>query len=180
MNDLPRIKTLEEIGDWNSINIPNKFSDSLTLKLDDTHSDFNQNTINEIVLWKVNRYAKLKSETISLLNKVDNNSKTIDIGFTKEIINLLINEKGIRLPMASTILRFKNPNIYQIIDQRVYRLLYGNELKITDKTEVDTETYLSYLEKLKESCLKYHIPFSKSDRILYEIDQIENKSIKLK
>ena len=33
--------------------------------------------------------------------------------------------KGIDLAMASTILRFRNPNVFQIIDKRAYRAVYG-------------------------------------------------------
>lgn len=43
----------------------------------------------------------------------------------EEILRKLLMTPGIRLPMASTILRFKNPNVYQIIDQRAYRFLTG-------------------------------------------------------
>ena len=46
------------------------FQTELTKKLDGFNSDFDQATINEIVLWKVNRYVSIDTETIELLNKI--------------------------------------------------------------------------------------------------------------
>ena len=87
--------------------------------------------------------------------------------------------------MASTILRFKNPNIYQIIDQRVYRLIYKNkQLTInaypSDKNlNYQIELYIKYLTELKKVCDSLKIPFKESDRILYMADKRVNKGIKL-
>jgi len=36
-----------------------KYQEELTSKLDSYSNDFNQEIINEIVVWKVNRYSKL-------------------------------------------------------------------------------------------------------------------------
>ena len=103
------------------------YQKDLTAKLDKTECLFDQEMINEIILWKVNRYASIDDETLKLLNDIDTNSTTIDIEKTKKILKTLIQKKGIQLPMASTILRFKNKYIYQIIDQRVYRIIYKDE-----------------------------------------------------
>ena len=47
-----------------------KYQDELTTELDSFVGDFDQNLINKIVLWKINRYAKLDEETIKLLNGI--------------------------------------------------------------------------------------------------------------
>jgi hypothetical protein len=158
----------------------------LTEKLDKIASSFDQEIINEIVLWKVNRYAIVDHETLKLLNTIDPKAKKIDIEKTKNILKTLIQKKGIRLPMASTILRFKNKNIYQIIDQRVYRIIYKNK-KLQLKThlnekelECQVELYIQYLCDLKTVCKKLDIPFDKSDRILFMADKRINKNIPLK
>ena len=156
------------------LNLEYNFQPELTEKLDKVKSDFNQELINEIVLWKTNRYAELNNETLNLINKIDRKSEFIDSALTGEILMHLLETKGIRLPMASTILRFKNPRIYQIIDQRVYRMIYGAELKLKTNLNDNIIQYLDYLTELKNVCDLYQIPFSESDRILYEYDKIMN------
>ena len=150
------------------------FQPELTEKLDNFNLDFNQELINEIVLWKINRYVKLSSITLDLINKIDEKSNAVNPGLTGEILLNLLQTKGIRLPMASTILRFKNPNIYQIIDQRVYRMIYGIELKLRTNLNENILQYLEYLTDLRKVCNDFQIPFSESDRILYEYDKQVN------
>ena len=82
--------------------------------------------------------------------------------------------------MASTILRFKNPYIYQIIDQRVYRVIYGVDMPRVTKTEEAIESYLKYLTRLKTVCKKYEIDFCESDRVLYTLDKEINSGVKIK
>tara|TARA_B100001142_G_C14253743_1_gene624263 strand:+ start:391 stop:954 length:564 start_codon:yes stop_codon:yes gene_type:complete len=149
-----------------------------------SNRDFNQNIINEIVLFKVNRYAKLESEHLELLNEINSNDMKLDENLTTSILKELLQLKGIGLPMASTILRFKNPNIYQIIDQRVYRIMYGhtfasNASKTEKKIEEKIKIYIKYLIDLKNECKKYKINFFHSDRILYDLDKVHNKNIKI-
>jgi hypothetical protein len=153
----------------------------LTEKLDKLNTDFNQNIINEIVLWKVNRYAKISKEILLLINHIKSTDTELNLDLTKQIMKALLQCKGVKLAMASTILRFKNPNIYQIIDQRVYRFITGNELKYS-LTNIDKQIglYLDYIIKLKNKCKKHNIDFEQSDRIIYEMDKKYNKNIKIK
>lgn len=158
-----------------------KYQLELTSKLDGLDDDFNQEIINEIVLWKVNRYSFLDDETFSVLNKINKVDLVLDIELTTEILTKLLNTKGIQLAMASTILRFKNPNIYQIIDQRVYRFVYGIEMpKYFSSIEKQIDFYIEYLQKLKQVCIEKGIDFNLSDRIIYELDKLHNKEIKIK
>lgn len=154
-----------------------KYQPELTSKLDWLDSDFNQNIINEIILWKVNRYAEIASETLNFINKIKKSDKIIDLNLTNDILLKLLDkkQKGVRLAMASTILRFKNPSIYQIIDQRVYRFIYGEELKYseTDITQ-QIDIYLRYLTELRNVCNDYNIDFESADRILYSMDKEYN------
>ncbi len=154
----------------------------LTPELDDLEGDFNQDIINEIVLWKVNRYAQIKPETLAHLNRIKKEDEVLDEELTRKILIELLGKahKGIRLAMASTILRFKNPNLYQIIDQRVYRFIYGKELvyKVSD-VDKQIEIYFEYLKKLHEVCEDKNIKFSEADRILYMMDKKHNSKIKL-
>ena len=156
------------------------YQDELTEKLDNHEGDYDQNIINEIVLWKLNRYAKIDDKSLNLLNEIDKNTRELDENLTREILSELLNTKGIKLPMASTILRFKNPYVYQIIDQRAYRYIYGKELKHSTKTDVEIEKYIDYLNKLKEVSKQFDIPFHQADRILYLLDKEENKNHKIR
>jgi len=163
-----------------------RYQETLTKKLDAISSDFDQKTLNEIVLWKVNRYAEFDSDLISMINSIDQTQTELDIDKTKLLLRLLIKTKGVRLPMASTILKFRNPNIYQIIDQRVYRIIYeGMELKIKadpkdEDLEYQIELYLKYLKDLSKVCSDLDIPFTMADRILYMADKRVNKGSNLK
>lgn len=105
-----------------------KYKKELTEKLENIQ-EIDQNVINEIVLWKLNRNTNINFEVFDLITNVKGHSK-LDVEFTSNVISKLLLVDGIRLPMASTILRFANPKIYQIIDQRVYRILYGKKLQI--------------------------------------------------
>lgn len=162
-------------------NVNYKYQLELTSKLDDLDTDFNQEIINEIVLWKVNRYSFLDDEKFSLLNKINKEDLILDVELTTEILTKFLNTKGIQLPMASTILRFKNPNIYQIIDQRVYRFIYGIEMpKYFSSIEKQIDFYIDYLQKLRQVCIEKEIEFGFSDRIIYELDKLHNKKVKIK
>lgn len=162
------------------------YQNDLTVKLDNTLQSFNQDVINEIVLWKVNRYAKIDDNILKLINDIDRTTGEINIQKTKEILKKLLLIKGIQLPMASSILRFRNNNIYQIIDQRVYRIIYerqtlklktySSEKNINEQIDI----YLNYLNDLRKICNKLEIPFCDSDRILYNADKRINKEIPLK
>ena len=158
------------------------YQSGLTAKLDSYSHSFNQETINEIVLWKVNRYAEFSDETLSLINQID--SKW-DETLIRNVLYALLSEKGVQLPMASTILRFRNKHVFQIIDQRVYRILYGNELKLNQqKTDSNIlrqiDLYLLYLKDLRAACSKLNISFENSDRVLYNADKRINSTEKLK
>lgn len=163
-----------------------EYQESLTNKLDLNLIDFDQNTLNEIVLWKVNRYAEFDSKLISLINSINSTDFEIDIDKTKLILRSLLNTNGVQLAMASTILRFRNPSIYQIIDQRVFRIIYKNkELKLNTylsekNLNFQIELYLQYLTDLKKVCTDLNIPFDNSDRILFMADRRINKEHKLK
>jgi hypothetical protein len=162
------------------------YQSELTQKLDKNILSFNQDVINEIVLWKVNRFAEVDQSTLKLVNNIVSITGEINIEKTKEILKKLLLIKGIQLPMASTILRFRNNNIYQIIDQRVYRIIYeGQTLKLKtypSKKNINEQIdiYLNYLNDLRKICIKLEIPFCDSDRILYNADKRINKKIPLK
>ncbi len=174
------LKKIDEIGIEKYLDSKNfGYQKNLTQSLDALDQDFNQDIINQIVLWKVNRYAFLDRNTLDILNKISRRDSKLDERLTKELIQKLIGISGIRLPMASTILRFKNPNIYQIIDQRVFRMIYGHKYKLSSNKSKQADLYIEYLHELKLKCSEKNIPFQNADRILYLADKEENKAHKL-
>ena len=159
------------------------YQNELTQKLDALKSsELNRNTLYEIVLWKLNRFPIISDK---LLEK----AKTLGKLQPKQhpdarpVIEELLKCNGIALPMASTILRFINPSVFQIIDDRAYRVLFDREakyptkpVKITDKyINTSIDIYFKYLNELHRVCSE-ELPFEFADRILYKLDiQLGNK-----
>lgn len=85
-----------------------RYQRELTVHLDGLGSQpFAQDVINEIVLWKVNRYAKLSPRALEALNSVtDTQPKSHRTA--KAALATLLREPGVDLAMASTFLRFRN------------------------------------------------------------------------
>ena len=151
----------------------------LTQKLDNKKGDFNKETFYEIILWKLNRFADIDNKLLSKINSLSKDSRLNETK-TREILNSLLEINGIRLPMASTILRFRNPNIYQILDQRVFRVIFGKDYKHSAKIERTVDTYFEYLAKLKNVCDEHKLSFKMVDRTLYELDKKINPRLKIK
>ncbi|MDJ1505246.1 hypothetical protein [Xanthocytophaga agilis] len=71
------------------------YQKELTRKLDSIGDDFfNQQLINEIILWKVNRYALLSDQTLSLVNQIDSTGSDIDLAKTHTVLAALLKSKG--------------------------------------------------------------------------------------
>ena len=128
----------------------------------------------KIVLWKLDRYPEISDDLIKKLQDISDMKKHCH---AREMIKELLKTRGIGLPMASTILRFLNPSVFQIIDDRAYRaLLPGSPKyptkppKITDKyINKSIKIYFKYLEKIHEIS-NPNFPFEDADRILYQLD----------
>lgn len=147
-----------------------------------TSEQENSDIINSIVLWKINRQVTIDN---SLIMNIRNFSKKLtsvdDIiennGNKDELKNLLtgmLKCHGIRIAMASTILKMFNPNVFPIIDQRACREATRNDLKVGN-VDKDVKNYIDYIGQVekyrKTNCPE--IEFSKMDALLYQID-IEN------
>jgi hypothetical protein len=152
------------------------YQPELTRKLDGVATqNFDQSLINEIVLWKVNRYAPLSPETLESLNGLS----SIEAGKHKEsesTIKSLLREPGVDLPMASTLLRFKNPQVFQIIDRHAYRALYGEDYPLYSASGLDrkVKVYFSYLDELVALSISKNVDFKILDRVLYVFDKQHN------
>jgi len=149
----------------------------LTDKLDNLDVDnFNREVFYEIILWKLNRFPIIEDALLDSL-KTLSSLKNGEHEVSREILKQLLSCNGIRLPMASTILRFINPNVFQIIDDRVFRILFAESkmptkpAKITEKyLNNSCEVYFKYINKLVEICDE-DLPFFDADRIIYFLDK---------
>ncbi|CAD7802558.1 hypothetical protein CHRY9390_00946 [Chryseobacterium aquaeductus] len=179
MGSIKNIKNLDNLKRLLSELPKFKYQKELTEKLDTKKDDFTYETILEIVLWKTNRFPEINDDLIIKINEL---RKGYNESLSDNILIKLLDSKGFDLPMASTFLRFINPDYFQIIDQRVYRILYGKNLKIPFSKPKKIELYKKYLIDLKMICLEYGIAFSESDRILYLLDKHPevNKEQKIK
>lgn len=137
----------------------------------------NRDIINEIILWKMNRTPEVSDEVIDAiysLREIKSPEEAVKSERTRVVIGKLLMSKGMKLPMASTVLHFYFPALYPIIDQRAYRELYGMEYpRNIIKLEKLVDMYVKYMV----DCIDYHqkncpeIPFSKIDKLLYQIDK---------
>jgi thermostable 8-oxoguanine DNA glycosylase len=149
------------------------YQPNLTKKLDNLgDATFTQSTANEIVLWKVNRYVSLNKEILICVD----NLKALTNGEHRQaqtVLESLLNIPGIDLPMASTFLRFRNPDVFQIIDRHAYRAIFDRDypLHSASPTNLKVNTYFEYLDKLIELCRKKNLEFQTIDRLLYVFDK---------
>ncbi len=149
----------------------------LTQKLDALNpEDLNIETFYEIVLWKLNRFPHIDSTLLGELRTVAGIAPTSHRQ-AQAVLRQLLQSQGIALPMASTILRFLNPAAFQIIDDRVYRIVCPGKTKYPAKPVNLNERYLATCESiyfeyldLLHSLASDKLPFASADRILYELD----------
>lgn len=147
-----------------------------------------QDIINKIILWKINRQAEPKVSVLEKLvhvheiqlNDLCTNKKETE-DRVKDLLISLIETKGIRLPMASTILHFYNPETFPIIDQRAYRELYEKEApRFTEDNSCDI--YVKYIKDCykywEDNCKCVGIEFSDIDKILYQLDKNNKKPVR--
>ncbi|NMY91842.1 hypothetical protein SAMN05216279_115100 [Pseudomonas oryzihabitans] len=156
-----------------------EYQPELTKKLDELDStQLNEQTLLEIVLWKLNRYPQLDTSLLEELKAVGR-LKAKQHRDAKDLLGRLLLSAGVRLPMASTILRFVNPDVFQIIDERAFRMLRPGcenypdkpvvKKRLTAYVEMSSAIYFDYLDAIHEVASD-RLPFRQADRILYQLD----------
>lgn len=165
-----------------------------------------ENSINTILLWKINRSINYKSEKeklkkelealrkkrVCLKNGIDKN--------VKEILKDLLDCEGISLPVASTIINIYSEEKYPIYDQRAHRALnalqnntYKKIKKLNGKKpenviktydEYVKDLYKYYDNNIKKDKRKFKVRDTKTtvnmkniDQYLYQIDVETNVKI---
>ena len=69
------------------------YQPKLTQVLDQLNENFDQDIINKIVLWKVNRYAEIPDFILEKINRIEKGSDKLDVDLTKDILTELLNVK---------------------------------------------------------------------------------------
>src|SRR5229473_2765897 len=167
------MKACDFDGDLGSFMEKYDYQPKLTSRLDNADDDFTQERINEIVLWKVNRFAELTPKVLDDINTLSKLEKG-QHARARSALEDLLEERGVDLAMASTILRFRNPSVFQIIDRHAYRALYGRLLPMTTVTAKKIDLYFRYLEDLRSLCEDKSLRFETADRVLYVFDKDRN------
>jgi len=125
-----------------------KSTPALTEELDGIgDADFDELTLLKIILWKVHRYAELGDDLLGKLNSL-RSLEAEERETARPVLEALLKTPGIDLPMASTILRFRNPAVFQIIDQRAYRSIMPEDkypLYTASSVEKKVSVYFEYL-----------------------------------
>jgi thermostable 8-oxoguanine DNA glycosylase len=156
-----------------------KYQPELTRKLDSLSAvDLTPELLNEIVLWKVNRYVFLEGDQLRRIDAL----RTLKPGEheqARSVLEDLLDAHGVDLPMASTFLRFRNPKVFQIVDRHAYRALYGRKYPVYTQTPLKKkiEVYFAYLHDLRSLCDRKRLAFGTVDRVLYVFDKKINGSL---
>jgi len=170
------MKASDFSGDLNAFLAMYNYQPELTKQLDNLEVNaIDQSKINDIVLWKVNRYVRITNDVLALLPGLKL-LKTGEHRKGKGEINILMGLDGVDLPMASTILRFINPCVFQIIDRHAYRAVYGKKYPLYPSTpkERKISEYFDYVDELIKLCELKKLTFTTIDRLLYVFDKRNN------
>lgn len=193
-----RIQTVHKYtGDLSSFLASYAYLPVLTSKLDDLSGSFTQEILNEIVLWKVSRYAQFDQSLVADLNTLEAIDPALlndadRCAVVKDVLGRLLDLDWVDLPMASTILRFRNPRMFQIIDRRSYRVLTGKGLRLYSmasrqkdpnkrerQIEKRVKLYCKYLAELRQLASTRGLDFKNIDRVLYQFDVQTNPEVTL-
>lgn len=158
------------------------YEEDLTRYLDGKGQEpFDETDILKITLWKVARYPHIDNDILQKLNKIafiKDLSNDEDRKITEEVLTELLKRKGVRLPMASTYLRFRNPHVFQIIDRHVWYQVYHTEYVEKSKIDESIKDYFQYLKDLQDLAMREGIRFFDADRHYYMQDKKDGHIIR--
>ncbi len=174
--DTAKIRATEYEGNLKEFLSRYEYQRQLTERLDNLNDvGLAQHLINEIVLWKVNRYVALDEELLQSLNGL----KVLTTGEHRRgeaVLIALLKTHNVDLAMASTILRFRNPRAFQIIDRHAYRAAYGRDYPLYAASPISRKIslYFDYLDELIVLCNARSLDYQTIDRLLYVFDKEKN------
>src|SRR5687767_9477250 len=121
---------------------------------------------------ELNRYVPLDSNALQALETV-RGLKTGEHRQGEPVLRSLLGSHGVDLPMASTIMRFRNAETFQIIDRHAFRAIYGRDYPLYQASSHERKVgvYFQYLDQLVDLCRKRDLAFAAVDRLLYIFDK---------
>ena len=145
----------------------------------------NRDIINSIVLWKINRQVDIGTKLFIAIKNLNIVPSTIesDEKDIKKIVCDLLQVKGVKIAMASTILKMFHPETFPIIDQRAYRELMGEDLPDYYGVSANRKYAELYFQYIIE-CHSYNknvcpnIKFDDIDKVLYQLDLEKGNKVK--
>ncbi len=170
------MKAVDFTDDLNQFLAEYSYQPILTEKLDSlAETPIDQEILNEIVLWKVNRYVFLDKSIMERFEQL----KGLNPGEHRKsdlILKLMLKQRGVDLPMASTFMRFRNPRVFQIIDRHAYRAIFDKKYPLYQSSSLDQKVsvYLDYLDELIALCKRKTLRFETVDRLLYIFGKRKN------
>jgi len=138
-------------------------------------SNIQMDDIRRIALWKYNRIIEMDDMFCTqLYSTVSKNKVSIEDKEVHEMIERLVSFEGVGFPLASTILKFINPDVFPIIDVRAYRAIYGKKIYYN---QYNFKIYIDYTKRIYDMRDKFNISLSEVDERLYEFDKKYNGKI---
>ncbi len=174
------MKVTDFDGQLNQFLVQYSYQPNLTNYLDHLNeARFSQSLLNEVVLWKVNRFVRIEAELLNLIDGL----AALNAGEHRQaegVLLALLETRGIDLSMASTILRFRNPSVFQIIDRHAYRSVYDDHYPLYPCSPPARKVfcYFDYIDELIRLCQQRHLAFITIDRLLYEFDKKINGGLR--
>lgn len=141
----------------------------------DHKSSITIDDLRRIALWKYDRIINIDDDfLLRLYSVVKGKNISIDDDEVKHIIMELVSFEGVGFPLASSILKFINPDVFPIIDIRAYRAIYGKKLYYS---QYCLSKYIDYTKELYKIADYLGVPLSDVDEKLYVFDKNHNGKI---
>ena len=132
-----------------------------------------RNTIIKILKWKSPRplrfYNKNEESYIKNITQLSFKEKN-----DKLKIHILTALKGVNYPSASAILMFKNPDFYPVLDIRVWKQLYKNNLVSVNPRGIGftLDQWDSYVKIIRSLSRKYNTTAREIEKKLFDYDKL--------
>jgi len=130
------------------------------------------NDLRRIALWKYDRIIDVEDCVLeNLFDVATSVNVTIDDIKVHDAIKQLTSCEGVGFPLASSILKFINPDVFPIIDIRAYRAIYGKKIY---SSQYNIKKYVDYTKQIYQIRDKFDIPLEEVDERLYMFDKQHN------